>query len=77
MGNQEKSQASGMQKETRKQGAGKESGSSSFPLPSQLRHSLAHSLATQNGEVAPSPIRWTSYIKNSAEKFEPFINNTY
>ena len=39
MGNREKSQASGMQKETQKQGARKESGSSSFPLPSQLRHS--------------------------------------
>lgn len=60
MGNREKSQASGMQKETQKQGARKESGSSSFPLPSQVRHSLAHSFATQNGEDALSPIRWTS-----------------
>ena len=36
--NREKSQASGTQKEKRKQGAEKESGSSSFPPPSQLCH---------------------------------------
>ena len=79
MGNREKSQASGMQKETQKQGARKESGSSSFPLPSQLRHSLAHSFATQNGEDALSPIRWTSikiraiYVLSNASTMAPCL----
>lgn len=51
----EKSHAIGTRKETRELGAVKERGISSIPSLSRLRGSLASSLATPNGEVAPRP----------------------